>query len=296
MPAADHHLAWDVRSPAAPAALRRRLTDLRIGEGTGPSGPRLGRPSDDERLSGPRPALQLAGARRSHEPPRVTFGLSTARQSIGILRDSGREVRTQRPSGRAGVARRRPHLRVWTSAASGLSVMYARERLRTQSRSSNHRCRSSERALGRARVSSEMRRDHVGNRAPSGTGPTRWILLRADPPASHRFLRGPCGMRPRCLLREVPEPPRPHAVLPSGKIDRRSHGARQGRNTLPSPDVRVRDAEADGPQGETSSMSGRRETRGSIGKRVDPKPKGASSGRAAETSRDRNGLLDGRKP
>jgi hypothetical protein len=141
--------------------------------------------------------------------------------------------------------------------------MYARERQRTRSRSSNHRCRSSERALGRARVSSEMRRDHVGTLA-FGRRTDAVDLLRADPPASHRFLRGPVGMRPRRLLREVLEPPRPHAVVPSGTILRRSHGARQGRNTLPSPDVRVGDAEAAGPQGETSSMSGRRETRGSI--------------------------------
>lgn len=247
------------------AALRRRLAGLRIGGGIGPSGSRLGCPSDDERTVWPETGSPACWSTPEPRAAKGDLRVPTARRSIGVLRDSGREVRTQRPSGRAGVARRRPHLRVWTSAASGLSVMYARERQRTQSRSSNHRCGSSERALGRARVSSEMRRDHVGNPPPSGVGPTRWILLRADPPASHRFLRGPCGMRPRRLLREVPEPPRSHTVLPSGKADRRSHGARQGRNTLPSPDVRVGDAEAVGPQGETSSRSGRRETRGSIG-------------------------------
>jgi hypothetical protein len=44
--ATNHHPVWDVRLPTAPPALRRRISDLRIGVGTGPSGPRPGRPGD----------------------------------------------------------------------------------------------------------------------------------------------------------------------------------------------------------------------------------------------------------
>jgi len=62
--------------------------------------------------------------------------------------------------------------------------------------------------------------------------------------------------------------------------EHRPHGARQGRETLPSLDVRVGDADAGlAPRGETSSTetSGRRES-AAASERVDPKPMGASSG------------------
>jgi hypothetical protein len=66
--------------------------------------------------------------------------------------------------------------------------------------------------------------------------------LGADPLAFHFEAR--CGVRPRCLLREAPEPTRSTAVVPSGTTGCRSHGARQGRNTLPSPTFGSGDAEA----------------------------------------------------
>jgi hypothetical protein len=46
--------------------------------------------------------------------------------------------------------------------------MYAGNRGRTEGRSSNHRPPLFGATLGRERVSSEMRRDDVGNRTPSG--------------------------------------------------------------------------------------------------------------------------------
>jgi hypothetical protein len=51
-----------------------------------------------------------------------------------------------------------------------------------------------------------------------------------------------------------------------------------------------------GPPGETSSESWAARYARQRRKRVDPKPKGASSGRATATSHERNGLLGGRKP
>jgi hypothetical protein len=68
------------------------------------------------------------------------------------------------------------------------------------------------------------------------TGPTRWTFLSGQ--IHWHFVRHD-GMRPRCLLREMPEPPRPAAISLRGDSLARVAGARQGRNTLPSLDVRV---------------------------------------------------------
>jgi hypothetical protein len=54
--------------------------------------------------------------------------------------------------------------------------------------------------------------------------------------------------------------------LPSGGSHHRSHGARQGRNTLPSPHVRVGGRRSgSGRQAKRPATAGRRDARGSVG-------------------------------
>lgn len=139
-------------------------------------------------------------------------------------------------------------------------------------------------------------RDDVGNRMPSGMR-TDAVDLSSGQIHWHP-LRGPSGMRPRRLLRETRRSHRDRLRSSlRGQPHRRSQGARQGRNTLPSPDVRVgRTPKRFGPPGETSSEIWAARCARQRRERVDPKPKGASSGRATATSHERNGLLGGRKP
>lgn len=144
--------------------------------------------------------------------------MSTARSSIGVLRDCGRGVRRsilrdarewraddhtsgcERPRRAVSPSRTRATAEGWgarartTGAALRSECWVAHESLR--------RCVAITSATVRLRA----------------LGPTRWSLL------SGRIHRHPtvsfgalCGMRPRRFLREVPEPPRPSAVLPSGK-------------------------------------------------------------------------------
>jgi hypothetical protein len=88
--------------------------------------------------------------------------------------------------------------------------------------------------------------------------------LGADPLALHFEAR--CGVRPRCLLRVVPEPTAIDCGRPFGDSRTRSHGARQGRNTLPSPHVRVGGRRSgSGRQAKRPARAGRRDARGSVG-------------------------------
>lgn len=171
---------------------------------------------------------------------------------------------TQRPSGRGRGWRADDHaFGRRESAASGFSIRYAGDRRRMESTSSNHRrrpsgsCAGSRRSLRRRdAISSEtgclraQRNDAVD--LPFGVG-----LLGISRPSGS-------GMRPRCFLREGPEPTRPisigslrgarsggtEAQQSSGcqragsasgdlRVDarHRTHGARQSRDTLPSLDV-----------------------------------------------------------
>jgi hypothetical protein len=203
---------------------------------------------------------------------------------------------TQHPSGCARVARKRPRLRVWAFAASGLFIMYAGDRGRMGSTSSNHRCRSSERALGRARVSSEMRRDYVG------TARLRALDRRGG--ASSRG--GSTGIPP------IPSGPMWDAaeVPPSGGAGATAtaHGPPFGEGRPSVARSQTRPKHLAFPRrsgrGRRSGWPARRNVQRVWAarnarqhrERVDPKPKGASSGRAAETPRACNGLLDGRKP
>lgn len=114
--------------------------------------------------------------------------------------------------------------------------------------------RSSERALGRERVSSEMRRDDVGNRMPSGMR-TDAVDLSSGQIHWHP-LRGPSGMRPRRLLREIAGATAINCGRPFG--DNRMSVARS--QTGPKhPAFPSRSGEGTpkrfGPPGETSSES-----------------------------------------
>jgi hypothetical protein len=93
-------------------------------------------------------------------------------------------------------------------------------------------------------------------------------------------------MRPRRLLREVPEPPREVAVDPSGKtaVPLARSQTRPKLHCLPSTfgsgTPKRLGREAKRPIERSGGA-----TRAAASERVDPKPKGASSGRAAATSR-----------
>jgi len=124
-------------------------------------------------------------------------------------------------------------------------------------------CRSSERALGRERVSSEMRRDDVGNRAPSGAGTDAVDLLSGRIRWHPTVLRGPCwdaaevspsgGAGANAIRRNRPfgggrgadrtEPDKAGTPLPS--LDVRVEGRRSGwaaRRNVPSKDRAARNA------------------------------------------------------
>jgi hypothetical protein len=194
------------------------------------------------------------------------------------------------------VARRWAHLRVCVSAASGLSSCTRataegwREGARTTGR------RSSERALGRVRVSSEMRRDDVGYRTPSGVGPTRWNLLsgRIHWHSTSRPVVE-CG-RDVSFGRRRSQRNRLRSSLRGQPEVGRMEPDRAETPCLP-PTFGLGDAKAV----RAARRNVQRELGGAIRaaaseKRVDPKPKGASSGRATATSHERNGLLGGRRP
>jgi hypothetical protein len=221
-------------APTAPPALRRRLSDLRIGEATRSSDRAAAFPVSTMTVW-PEPALQLAGdaGATSRQGPTSGWRLRFAhrRSPSGFCCWVRRSVPLREE--RTRVARRRRHLRVRASAASSLDIMYAGDRGRMASTSSNHRRRSSERALGRERVSSEMRRDDVGNRAPSGAGTDAVDLLSGWIRWHPTVLRGPCwdaaeatpsgGAGANCV--------RSQSTL-RGRRRYVTHGARQGRNSI----------------------------------------------------------------
>lgn len=69
------------------AALRRRLAGLRIGGGIGPSGSRLGCPSDDERTVWPETGSPACWSTPEPRAAKGDLRVPTARRSIGVLRD-----------------------------------------------------------------------------------------------------------------------------------------------------------------------------------------------------------------
>jgi hypothetical protein len=191
-------------------------------------------------------------------------------------------------------------------AASGPTFMYAGDCGREEGASSNHRRRSSERALGRdgsLRGDDAIRRP----RAPSGV----WtdavdFPLGVDLLASHRTFGAQCGMRPRCFFREThrSRTRRDSFLLRVGRAARHAPtfgskatvarepasfgttasaiaGARQGRDSLPSSTVgsgtpkRVWNRKAKRP---APKRLGGAKCAAASRKRVDPKPMGASSG------------------
>ena len=108
-------------------------------------------------------------------------------------------------------------------------------------------------------------RDDVGNRTPSGVRADAVDLLSGR--IHWHPLRGPSGMRPRRLLRETRRSHRDRLRSSlRGQPHRRSQGARQGRNTLPSLHVRVRGRRSgSGRQAKRPARAGQRDTRGSVG-------------------------------
>lgn len=254
--------------PTAPTALRRRSFRSSDRGRDFVFGSSLGRPGEHDdclALSRRSSLLEIAGA-TSPQGPTSGWRLRLAHHH----RPSGRRRwvrRSMRPLRRAGAREWRADAHASGCARPRRAVSPSCTRATAEGRREGARTtgrRSSERALGRERVSSEMRRDDVGNRMPSGVRTDAVDLLSGQ--IHWHPLRGPSGMRPRRLLRETPEPPRLTAVVPSGTTGRRSQGARQGRNTLPSLHVRVRGRRSgSGRQAERPARAGRREKRGSVG-------------------------------
>jgi hypothetical protein len=188
-----------------PTALRRRSFRSSDRGRDFVFGSSLGRPGEHDdclALSRRSSLLELPEPRvRKGPPPGGASGSPIAR----VLRDSGggfdaarsllegegaREWRADAHA--SGCARPR---RAVSPSCTRATAEGRREGARTTGR------RSSERALGRERVSSEMRRDDVGNRMPSGVRTDAVDLLSGR--IHWHPLRGPSGMRPRRLLREI---------------------------------------------------------------------------------------------
>jgi hypothetical protein len=273
--------------PTAPTALRRRSfrssdrgRDFVFGSSPG----RPGEHDDCLARAGP-PACWR---RRSHEPPRVHLRVTpTARRATRSFGGRGGRFDAA-PFGAQREWRARAHAfgRAWVRRAVSPSGTRATAegwgaRARTTGR------RSSERALGRVRVSSEMRRDDAGTPTPSGAGADAvGPPLGADPLALHLSFGARGGVRPRRLLRETPEPPRPAAIVPSGRLA--AHGSQEpDRAETPCLPSTFGSGDAEAVRAARRNVqpgAGRRES-AAASERVDPKPKGASSERASATSR-----------
>jgi hypothetical protein len=164
--------------PTAPTALRRRsIRSSDRGRGF-VFGSSLGHPGEHDdclALSRLSSLLETPESRAAKGPPP---GGASGSPIAGVLRDDGagfdaaslEGAREWRADGHAS-GRDRPR-RAVSPSCTRATAEGRREGARTTGR------RSSERALGRERVSSEMRRDDVGNRTPSGVGPTRWTSPR----------------------------------------------------------------------------------------------------------------------
>jgi hypothetical protein len=286
--------------PTAPTAPRRRSfrssdrgRDLVFGSG-------LGRPGEHDDCLALSRHLQLAGDCRSHEPPRAHLRVApparSSRESFGNRESSSTQHLPLRSGGCARVARRCTRLRACVSAASGLSIMYAGNRGRTEGRSSNHR-----RPLFGASAGSRMSLFGDAFAMTSETeclrvcGPTRWTSLRGRSTGIPFVARRGCGRGD-----SFGRPAGATAI---------EHGHPFGDDSMPvarsqtgpkHPAFPSRSGEGTpkrfGPPGGMSSASWAARCARQRRERVDPKPKGASSGRGMATSHERNGLLGGRKP
>jgi hypothetical protein len=205
--------------PTAPTAPRRR-SSRSSDRGRGfVFGSSLGRPGEhDDCLA--RAGPPACWRRRSHEPPRAHLRVTpTARPAIEsfgtrvcwVRRRILRAAREWHADDHAS-GRERPRRAVSPSRTRATAEGWG-ARARTTG------CRSPERALGRARVSSEMRRDDVAPQHLRVPGPTRWTFLSGQF-HWHSIRHG--GVRPRRLLREMPEPPRPAVISLRGDSQRGS--------------------------------------------------------------------------
>jgi hypothetical protein len=179
--------------PTAPTALRRRSIRSSDRGRDFVFGSSLGRPGDYDdclALSRRSSLLEMPEPRAAKGPPP---GGASGSPFARVLRDSGegfdaaslegaREWRADAHASGRGCRRRAVSPSCTRATAEG-----RREGARTTGR------RSSERALGRERVSSEMRRDDVGNRTPSGVGPTRWTSSRGGSTGIPFVARRGCG-------------------------------------------------------------------------------------------------------
>ena len=144
-------------------------SDLRIG-GEASSSDRVSAVPVNTMTVWPEPALQLAGEAGATSRQGPTSGWRTrlaprwrpSGRCSGVRRSILRNAREWRADEHAS-GRERPRRAVSPSGTRATAEGWG-ARARTTGR------RSSERALGRERVSSEMRRDDVGNPTPSGVG------------------------------------------------------------------------------------------------------------------------------
>jgi hypothetical protein len=230
----------------------------------------------------PEPALQLAGnagatSRQGQPPPGGASGSPCER----ILRDSRRWVPTQHPPLRTGMRASGAQ----TSTPSGVRACGER---------SHHQVRGQPRKVGEHELEPPVAALR-SERWVANESLRRCVAMTSDPCAFGRSDRrggtssrgrihwhstvsfgARRGVRPRCLLREMPEPRRPAAVLPSGKLAARVAGARQGRNTLPSLDVRVAGRQSgSGRQAKRPAHTLGGAKRAAASERVDPKAQGS---------------------
>jgi hypothetical protein len=281
--------------PTAPTAPRRRSSRSSDRGRDFVFGSSLGRPGEHDDCLALSRHLQLAGDCRSHEPPRahLRVGLRLARRVSPsgfarrvrrcILRGAREWRADAHASGRA-CPRRAVSPSCTRATAEG-----RREGARTTGRCSSERRWVANESLRRCvAMTSETERLRA-------CGPTRWTSSRGGSTAIPFVARRGCGRGD-----SFGRPARATAI---------EHGHPFGEDSMPiarsqtgpkHPAFPSRSGEGTpkrfGPPGGMSSGSWAARYARQRRERVDPKPKGASSGRGMATSRERNGLLGGRKP
>jgi hypothetical protein len=278
-----------------PRRLGAGHSDLRIGGETS-SSDRVSAVPVNTMTVWPEPALQLAGdepePRAAKGPPP---GESTARPHATLLREGcggarrstlrgAREWRAdEHASGRERVRR------AVSASRTRVTAEGCRARARTTGRRSSERAPGRDESLRRCvAMTSATRTFGCGDRR-GGTS------SRGRSTGIHVEARRGCG-RGGSFGRRRSHRDRAR-IVPSGTARRRSHGARQGRNTLPSLDVRVGGRQrGSGRQAKCPARAGQREKRGSHRNESIQSPREHRASAPRQRRAHRNGLLGGEKP